>query len=133
MIEIGRMGGSGKAVMKRLLEDMEAAIHDSADVARCITEADTEFGYWWRYQAAPHHPDEAITAMIHIAKTVADAEAHHAGKTYLVGSSPLPEPALYVFACDHPDARNAAINIMYDCPPNGRPARRPGIRSAARH
>jgi hypothetical protein len=29
-----------------------------------------------------------------------------------------------VFAFDHADARNAAINIMYDCPPAGKPVRR---------
>jgi hypothetical protein len=44
MIEIGKMGGSGSAVMQRLLQEMEAATHDSADLARSITEADTQFG-----------------------------------------------------------------------------------------
>ncbi len=62
--------------------------------------------------------------MIHVAKVVADAEARNSGKTYLVGSTPQPDPALYVFACDHPDARNAAITIMVDCPPTGVPVRR---------
>jgi len=62
--------------------------------------------------------------MIHIAKAVADAEARNSGKTYVVGSVPFPESALYVFAADHPDARNAAINIMFDCPAGGRPVRR---------
>jgi hypothetical protein len=119
MIEIGKMGGSGRAVMQRLLQEMEAATHDSTDLARCITEADTQFGYWWRYEPALHHPNDAITALIHIAKIVADAEARKTGKTYLVASSPQPGPALYVFAFDHPDASNAAINIMYDCSPTG--------------
>jgi len=64
---------------------MEVATGDSADFIRSITKAETGFGYWWRYLAAPHHPDEAITAMIHIANVVADAEARHSGKTYLVG------------------------------------------------
>jgi hypothetical protein len=41
------------------------------------------------------------------------------GKTYLAGSVPLPESWLFVFAADHPDARNGAINIMVDCPPAG--------------
>jgi hypothetical protein len=40
MIEIGAMGGSGRDVMKRLLQEMEAATGDSADFARSITEAD---------------------------------------------------------------------------------------------
>jgi hypothetical protein len=133
MIEIGQMGGSGSAVMKRLLQEMEAATGDSADFARSITETDTEFGYWWRYQSAPDHPDEAIILMIHIAKVIADAEAHNTGKTYLVGRAAYAVDAIYAFASDHPDARNAAINIMYDCPPKGKPTRRPGIPSAARH
>jgi hypothetical protein len=119
MIEIGAMGGSGRDVMKRLLQEMEAATGDSVDFARSITEADTEFGYWWRYQSAPDHPDEAITLMIHIAKVIADAEAHNTGKTYLVGRAASAVDAIYAFASDHPDARNAAINIMYDCPPAG--------------
>ena len=32
-------------------------------------------------------------------------------------STPFPGSALYVFAADHPDAQNAAIEIVYDCPP----------------
>jgi len=31
-------------------------------------------------------------------------------------STPFPESALYVFAADHSDAQNAAIDIVYDCP-----------------
>ena len=124
MIEIGNMGNSGRDAMQRILKEMEAATGDSADLARCITEIDTDFGYWCCYQPAPHHPDEAIEAMIYVAKVVAHAEARNSGKTYLVGSTPFPESSLYVFAADHPDARNAAINIMYDCPPAGKPARR---------
>ena len=73
MIEIGRMGNSGRAAMQRILQEVEVATGDSADLVRCITEADTAFGYWWRYQPAPHHPNEALTTMIHIAKVVADA------------------------------------------------------------
>ena len=40
MIEIGAMGGSGRDVMKRLLQRMEGATGDGADFARSITEAD---------------------------------------------------------------------------------------------
>lgn len=80
--------------MQRLLKEMEAVMGDSADLARCITEIDTHFGYWWCYQPASHHPGEAIEAMIHIAKAVADAEARNSGKTYVMGSVPFPESAL---------------------------------------
>jgi hypothetical protein len=124
MIETGKTGNSGRDAMQRLLKEMEAVTGDSADLARCITEIDTHFGYWWCYQLASHHPGEAIEAMIHIAKAVADAEARNSGKTYVVGSAPFPESALYVFAADHPDARNAANNIIFDCPAGGRPVRR---------
>jgi hypothetical protein len=133
MIDIGQMGGSGREVMNRLLQEMEAAPGDSADFIRSITEAETGFGYWCRYLAAPHHPDQAITAMIHIAKVVADAEARNSGKTYLLGRAATGTDTIYAFACDHPDARNAPINIMYDCPPKGTPTRRPGTRNATRH
>jgi hypothetical protein len=124
MIEIGKMGNSGTEVMQRLLEDMQASTGDTADLTRCVTEKHTPSGYWWCYRPALHHPVEAITLMIHIAKVVADAEARNSGKTYLVGSSPQPDPALYVFAADHPDARNAAISVMYDCPPAAAPVQR---------
>ena len=124
MIEIGKMGNSGRDAMQRILKEMEAATGDSADLARCITEIATDFGYWWCYQPAAHHPGAAIEAMIHVAKAVACAEARNSGKLYLVGSTPHPKPALYVFAADHPDARSGAVNIMVDCPPTGEPARR---------
>jgi hypothetical protein len=133
MIEIGQMGGSGRAVMKRLLREMEAATGDSADFARSITAIDTDFGYWWRYLSAPHHPDEAITAMIHIAKVVADAEARTSGKTYLVGRAAAGTDAIYAFASHHPDARDAAINVMLEYTPAGACIRRPGFRTSARH
>ena len=133
MIEIGKMGNSGREVMQRLLKDMQESNGDIADFASSITEIDTDFGYWWCYEAAPHHPDEAITAMIHIAKVVADAEARNSGKTYLVASIPQPMAAVYVFACNHPDARDAAINVMLEYTPAGECIRRPAIRKAARH
>lgn len=41
--------------------------------------------------------------------------------------------AIYVFACDHPDARNAAINVMVEFTPAGERIRHPGTRTAARH
>jgi hypothetical protein len=43
------------------------------------------------------------------------------------------EKEVYVFACDHPDARNAAITIMVEQTPAGERIRRPGIRRATRH
>jgi hypothetical protein len=46
MIEIGKMGNSGRAAMQRILKDMEAATGDNANLARCITEQDTPSGYW---------------------------------------------------------------------------------------
>ena len=67
---------------------MEAATGDSADFARSITEIDTDFGYWWCYQPASDHPDEAITLMIHIAKVIADAEAATAARPILSGAPP---------------------------------------------
>jgi hypothetical protein len=133
MIEIGKMGNSGRDAMQRILKEMEVDTGDSADLARRITEIDTDFGYWCCYQPAPHHPGEAIEALIHVAKVVADAEARSSGKTYLVGSTPFPESALTVFAADHPDARNAAINVMVEFTPACERIRRPGPRTPSRH
>jgi hypothetical protein len=133
MIEIGQMGGSGREVMKRLLQDMPAVIADKADFARSITEIDTDFGYCWRYEAAPQQPAEAIIAMIPVAKAVAEAEARPTGKAHLVGATPQPRPALYVFASDHPDACKAAINVMFEFTSAGQRIRRPGPRAAVRH
>jgi hypothetical protein len=82
MIETGKTGNSGRAAMQRILKEMEAATGDSADLARCITEIDTDFGYWWCYHPASNHPGEAIEAMI-LAKAVAAAEARNSGKTYV--------------------------------------------------
>jgi hypothetical protein len=41
--------------------------------------------------------------------------------------------AVYVFSCDHPDARNAAINVMFEFTPAGERIRRPGTRTVRRH
>jgi hypothetical protein len=67
---------------------------------------------------------------IRIAATVAADEARKNRKTYCVASTPQPSPAVYVFSCDHPDASNVAINIMYELTPQGRCIRHPGIRTA---
>jgi hypothetical protein len=67
-----------------------------------------------------------------VAFQIVNAEARKTGKTYLVVSTPRP-PAVYVFACDHPDARNPAINIMIEPTQPGERIRRPAIRSATRH
>ena len=38
-----------------------------------------------------------------------------------------------VFACDHPDTRIAAINVMFEFTPGGERIRRPGTHTASRH
>jgi hypothetical protein len=68
-----------------------------------------------------------------IAVSVARNEARKRGKPYCVASTPLPMAAVYVFACDHPDARDAAINVMLEYTPEGERIRRPGFRTSARH
>jgi hypothetical protein len=42
--------------MQRILKEMGAATGGSADLVRCITEIDTDFGTWWCYQPAAHRP-----------------------------------------------------------------------------
>jgi hypothetical protein len=98
-----------------------------------ITERETPHGYWWRYSHSNDEPADTLTAAIMIAGDVAATEARRRGKTYLVARAASGADAVYVFACDHPDARNAAINVMFKFTPAGRRIRRPAIRTAARH
>jgi hypothetical protein len=94
----------------------------------CITEHRTAQGYWWRYQHPRDQPNAEIDAAICVAFQLADAEARKSGKTYLVASTPQPCPTVYVFACDHPDAHNADINIMFEQTPTGERIRRTSTR-----
>jgi hypothetical protein len=55
------------------------------------------------------------------------------GKTYVVARAACGVDAVYVFACDHPDASRAEINIMFEITPAGERIRRPGFRTATRH
>ena len=50
---------------------------------------------------------------------IATDKARENGKTYLVASAPQPSPAVYIFACDHPDARNVGTTVMYQLTPAG--------------
>jgi hypothetical protein len=101
----------------------------------CITEGDTPHGYWWRNRHPKDQPGVAMTmtTALCVAFEIADAEARKTGKTYLVASTPQPALALYVFACDHPDARNPAINIMVERTPAGERIRWPRPCSTTRH
>ena len=85
----------------------------------CITESRTAHGYWWRYTHSNNEPDETLDMAIRVAAEVAADEARKTGRTYVVASMPRPSPAVYVFACDHPDAANVGISIMYELTPDG--------------
>lgn len=91
-----------------------------------ITEHVTPYGYCWRYTHPKHEPQDTLTAIIMIAVDIAAEEARKSGKTYIVASTPRPSPAVYVFACDHPDRSNVAINVMYELTPDGRRIRHRG-------
>jgi len=58
-------------------------------------------------------------------------ECRTSGKSYVVASFIKPAPAIYVFACDHPDARKPGIFIMYDLTRAGG-LRSPAVRPASR-
>ena len=109
---------------------MSAAPDNASD---CITERDTQHGYWWRYTHSRDEPQDTLTAVFMIASDVAATEARKRGKTYYVASTPQPTAAVYVFACDHPDALDARINVMLESTPAGKRIRRAGIRTATRH
>jgi hypothetical protein len=68
-------------------------------ISVCAGYGDFGLGIGGR-QAVEH----AAWAALMIAGEVAAEEARKRGKTYLVASAPPPSPAIYGFACDHPDA-----------------------------
>jgi len=105
----------------------------SDNTSDCITERETPHGYWWRYQHADGEPHDTLTAAIMLAGEVAATEARARGKTYYVARAACWNDAIYVFACDHPDARNAGINVMFELTPAGERLCRPAIRTATRH
>lgn len=99
----------------------------------CITERQTEHGYWWRYQHSDDEARDTLLAAIAVACEVAATEARKSGKTYVVARAACGVDAIYVFACDHPDASSADVNIVFEFTPAGERIRRPGIRTATRH
>jgi hypothetical protein len=101
--------------------------------ANCITARETPHGYWWRYRHSAGEPQVTLTAAIMLAGQVAAEEARKRGKTYYVARAASGAEAIYVFACDHPDARNASINVISEFLPSGARILRPGIRSANSH
>ena len=111
---------------------MDKATSADPPTPACITTRETPYGLWWRYRHAEGEPDATLTAVIMIACEVAGAEARRRGKTYVVASTPRPDTAVYVFACDHPDARAVAFNLMFEFTPDGQRIRHPGYRTAVR-
>lgn len=109
---------------------MTAAPHDGSD---CITERETPHGYWWRYMHSKGEPHDTLTAAVMVAGEVAAEEARKRGKTYFVASTPQPTAAVYVFASDHPDAGNPALNVMFEFTSAGERIRRPAISKPSRH
>ena len=118
--------------LQRALKAVETAT-DADDPGDSVTERHTAFGTWWRYTHAQDEPDDTLKAAIRVAGEVAATEARKRGKTYLVASTPLPMAAVYIFASDHPDAADPAINVMLEPTPSGESIRRSGFRTAVRH
>ena len=91
--------------------------------ANCITERQTPFGYWWRYTHSKGEPEYTWFAASGIAATVAAEHARKHDKTYFV-SVGLEPRAVYIFACDHPDAQNPMIHTALEITPIGERIRR---------
>jgi hypothetical protein len=89
----------------------------------CITERQTEHGYWARYQHSHDEPHVTLEAAIMVAGDIAAKEARKSGKNFVVASTPLPAPAIYVFAHDHPDAAKPGMNV-FEFSPGGERIRR---------
>lgn len=68
---------------------MPSPTSDSPEYAPdCITERQTEHGYWWRYQQSDGEARETLLAAIRIAGEVAATEARKSGKGCLASTSP---------------------------------------------
>jgi hypothetical protein len=98
----------------------------------CITERQTPYGYWWRYLHSKGEPEDTLTAATALASSVAADHARKTGQRYLVAVSVEPR-AVYIFACDHPDARNPGIHAALEITPTGERIRRPRLRTSTRH
>ena len=113
---------------------MAGPVSDSSGNAPdCITEHETPHGYWWRYTHSDDEPQGTLSAAIMVAGEVAATEARKRGKTYVVARAASGVDAIYVFACDHPDARDAGLNVMLEFTPAGERIRRSDTRTAAWH
>jgi hypothetical protein len=51
-------------------------------------------------------------------------KARKGGKTFVVTSTLLPAPAVYIFAHDHPNASKPGMNVMFEFSPTGGRTRR---------
>jgi len=103
----------------------------SATKSRRITERHTRHGYWWRYIPSKRETGVNLFPVLRAAIAAAAKECRTSGKSYVVASFIKPAPAIYVFACDHPDARKPGIFIMYDLTRAGG-LRSPAVRPASR-
>jgi hypothetical protein len=91
----------------------------ASEKRHCITERETPYGYWWRYTHSQGEPENTFMAATAIAASVAADQAQKHGKTYFVSISDEPSRAVYIFACDHPDARNPTIHTALEIMPTG--------------
>src|SRR5260370_6038055 len=117
-------GSPMAAGLRAMLEQVDPSLpieieFSGAGPLDCITERTDEHGYWWRYQHSADEAHDTLTAAIMVAADVAAQEARRSGKTYVVASTPLPAPAVYVFAVDHPDRSRAAVSLMCAFTPDG--------------
>jgi hypothetical protein len=95
---------------------MNVTPHDGSD---CITERQTEHGYWWRYEHSDDEPLATLEAAIIVAGDVAAEEALKSGKTYFVARAACGVDAIYVFGIIYycflggsalqPDYRDSAV------------------------
>jgi hypothetical protein len=79
-----------------------------------------EHGMWWRWAPPEDEPGEMLIVAGRIARPIAAEQARKSCKTYLMTMGLQPSAALYVFACDHPDAAIADIDILLEFLPDGR-------------
>lgn len=102
---------------------------DPSEARRYIHDTDGFYGY--DYVFLEDATWNALCEIAHERGRTVDGlccdQARKDGKTYLVASTPLPNAAIYIFASDHPDAVDPAINVMLELRPSGEPIRRPAL------
>lgn len=89
----------------------------------CFFEDRNEHGYIWSYTHTPDEPGETLHAALAMAISVAGSLAVKEGKTYVIASTAVPLPTIFILPFGHPMIVERALQIMNHMLPDGRRVR----------